>query len=117
MRQLITALVLCLPVSTFAQSAGGVAGISGVVRDQSGAVVVGARVVAEGKSYKRSTTTSASGDFRLESVPLEAILLLVDAPGFRHFQTTFSPDQTSYGLDILRWTGRAWVHAGVPAAG
>jgi hypothetical protein len=30
---------------------------------------------------------------------------------------TFSPDQTSFGLDILRWTGRAWVHAAVPAAG
>lgn len=30
---------------------------------------------------------------------------------------TFSPDQTSYGLDVLRWTGRAWVHAAVPAPG
>ena len=30
---------------------------------------------------------------------------------------TFSPDQTSYGLDILRWTGRAWVHAPCPRPG
>jgi hypothetical protein len=30
---------------------------------------------------------------------------------------TFSPDQTSYTLDILRWTGRAWVHMAVPASG
>jgi hypothetical protein len=30
---------------------------------------------------------------------------------------TFSPDQTSYGLDMLRWTGRAWVHVAVPASG
>ena len=30
---------------------------------------------------------------------------------------TFSPDQTSYGLDLLRWTGRAWVHEAVPASG
>ncbi len=30
---------------------------------------------------------------------------------------TFSPDQTSYALDILRWTGRAWVHVALPASG
>lgn len=30
---------------------------------------------------------------------------------------TFSPDQASYALDLLRWTGRAWIHAPVPAAG
>jgi hypothetical protein len=30
---------------------------------------------------------------------------------------TFSPDQTSFALDILRWTGRAWVHGAVPASG
>jgi hypothetical protein len=30
---------------------------------------------------------------------------------------TYSPDQTSYALDLLRWTGRAWVHEAVPASG
>ena len=30
---------------------------------------------------------------------------------------TFSPDQTSFTLDLLRWTGRAWVHGAVPASG
>lgn len=30
---------------------------------------------------------------------------------------TFSPAQTSYALDILRWTGRAWVHVALPASG
>ncbi len=30
---------------------------------------------------------------------------------------TFSPAQASYALDLLRWTGRAWVHEAVPASG
>ena len=30
---------------------------------------------------------------------------------------TFSPTQTSWGMDVLRWTGFRWVHAAVPVQG
>jgi hypothetical protein len=43
-----TALELCLSMRRFAQSAGGVAGVSGVVKDPSGSAVPNAVVISTG---------------------------------------------------------------------
>lgn len=59
----VAALLLFACVLVFAQSAGGVAGISGVVRDASGAVVRNRKVVisSAGQGVARSLTTKHAG--------------------------------------------------------
>ncbi len=60
--------------------------IHGTVRDQTGAVVQGARVTVSGTSSRQSTTTAANGDFRFEGVPQGAVTLTAEAPGFARFE-------------------------------
>ena len=65
MRLKILLLYVFLAASTFAQSAGGLAGISGVVRDPSGAVVPNAKVVVsnDNNGTVRNLTTNDAGLF------------------------------------------------------
>ena len=64
-------LLLFSAVPVFAQSAGGVAGISGVVRDPSGAVVPNAPVVVSNQSLgiTRNLTTNEAGLFSAPALP------------------------------------------------
>ncbi len=66
----IAAMVLAFVAgsSVFAQTSNGT--ITGVVRDASGAVISGAKVVVtnESTASMRNATTSAVGTFRIESV-------------------------------------------------
>jgi Carboxypeptidase regulatory-like domain len=65
MQKLAVFLLLCLPASVLAQSAAGVAGISGTVHDSSGAVLQNAMVVISSASQGqvRSLTTNDAGAF------------------------------------------------------
>ncbi len=58
-------LPLVLSTSLYAQSAAGVAGIAGVVRDASGSAVPGAAVLVanESKGIRRTLTTNEAGVF------------------------------------------------------
>src|SRR5215471_16392413 len=49
--------------------------VEGTVRDPSGALLPGARVIVESKTYKHSATTSAKGNFSFQGVPEEPITL------------------------------------------
>jgi Carboxypeptidase regulatory-like domain len=65
----------------FAQSAGT---IEGIVTDPSGAVVSGGIATIENRvtGYKRTTSTDASGTFRLDNIPPNNYILTVSATGF-----------------------------------
>ena len=81
----ITALLLFLPASVFAQAAGGVAGISGTVRDASGAAVPNAKVVISSASQGqiRSVTSNGAGVFTAPSlIPGPGFEVTVTATGF-----------------------------------
>ena len=60
-------------------------GFTGVVVEQSGAVVVGAKVTVtnQGTQVTQSASTTSSGDFRIPSLPGGMYTIEVDAPGFR----------------------------------
>ncbi len=77
-----------LAVPAFAQSAAGVAGITGVVRDPSGAPVPSAKVevAREGQGTLRNVTTNAEGVFAAPAlVPGPGYKLSVSAPGFADY--------------------------------
>src|SRR5260370_38225850 len=58
--------------------------IQGVVKDQSGAVVGGAKVEISypGSGFHRETTTAGAGDFRFANIPFNPYHLLVTAKCF-----------------------------------
>src|ERR1700735_2182770 len=81
----ITTLLLFLPVSAFAQAAGGVAGISGTGGDASGAPGPTAKVVISSASQGqiRSVTSNGSGVFTAPSlIPGPGYQVTVTATGF-----------------------------------
>src|SRR5262249_46060742 len=68
--------------------------LHGTVRDQTGAVVPGARIVVKGAGFQQSATTGGNGDFRLEGVPKESVTVLADASGFARFSKEISAEQS-----------------------
>jgi len=81
-------LALCLPAPAFGQLAGGVAGITGVVRDPSGASVPNAKVVisSEGQGIARTLTTNVAGAFAAPGlIPGSGYKVSVTASGFGEY--------------------------------
>ena len=62
-------------------------GFTGVVVEQSGAVVVDANVTATNQAtqVRSSSKTTSSGDFRIPSLPGGVYTIVVDAPGFKQW--------------------------------
>lgn len=90
MRLKIALWFVFLAASALAQSAGGLAGISGVVRDPSGAIVPGAKVVvsSEGQGVIRVLTTNAAGVFTAPALtPAGGYKVAVTAQGFMVHET------------------------------
>ena len=89
------ALFACLQMPTLAQTVAGFGGLSGVVRDTSGAVVPGADVLVanESKGIRRPLTTNEAGVFTAPA--------LVPASGYsvKVTKTGFSPYEAK-GLEI-----------------
>jgi outer membrane receptor protein involved in Fe transport len=84
-------LLFCVSAPTSGQSAGGVAGISGVVRDASGAVVPNAKVVisTESQGTIRSLLTNNEGIFTAPALdPGPGYKVVVTAPGFNIYEAT-----------------------------
>ena len=73
-------LMACLASPIFGQN--GARSVSGTVRDQGGAVVVGAEVVVSGSGFLKSALTDQDGRFLFKEVPETALTLRVDAPSF-----------------------------------
>jgi hypothetical protein len=80
------ALIASAPLPLLAQTSS-TGSITGVVKDQSGAVVPGAtvRAINKGTSIERTTTTSDSGNFELNLLPPAEYRLEVDAPKFAKY--------------------------------
>jgi len=81
----VAVLILALAVSVMAQSAAGVAGISGVVKDPSGAAMPGAKVVisSEGQGTIRTVTTNEAGVFTAPGLtPAAGYKVAITAAGF-----------------------------------
>jgi hypothetical protein len=71
------------------QNSGGVASISGVIQDSTGAVVPGATVLVENmsKGIRRELTTNGAGVFNAPAlVPAEGYSVTVTKPGFATYQ-------------------------------
>ena len=86
---LYTLLLLCLPAGLLAQAVAGFGGISGVVRDVTGAVVPSANVIVENssKGIRRTLTSNDSGVFAAPAlVPASGYAVRVDKPGFQAFE-------------------------------
>jgi hypothetical protein len=99
----IASLFLFLSACALAQSAGGVAGISGVVRDQSGAVVPKARVVisSESQGTIRTLSTNDAGIFSAPAlVPGPGYQVAVTATGFTPYEAKSLELQVGQNLDL-----------------
>jgi len=83
--QFLVVLCLCAVSTLLAQSDRGV--ITGTVKDASGAVVPGAQVTAIQPSTNANfrTTTTASGDFTVPSLPVGNYRLRVESAGFKTY--------------------------------
>ena len=104
-RRLVTIVLLPLlfTASGFAQVSGGVAGISGVVRDPSGATVPNAKVViaSEGQGMLRSITTNADGVFNAPALaPGPGYEVTVTAAGFAGYDAKGLMLQVGQNLDL-----------------
>ena len=100
---LLLLLLLFVAHTLFAQSAAGVAGISGVVRDPSGAVVPGANVVISNPSRgaTRTLTTNDAGLFTAPAlVPGPGYQVKVTAPGFNPYEAKDLELRVGQNLDL-----------------
>jgi outer membrane receptor protein involved in Fe transport len=90
-------VVLCLVAAPAAWAADTGGSVKGVVRDSSGAVVVGADValLTAQQTSVSSTRTGADGRFVFENVPSGRYVLLVSFPGFAERRTAVSVGGTT----------------------
>lgn len=94
-------LCLCFVFSgvLFAQSDLG--GISGFVKDPSGASIPGAKVTVKNNSgVERQATTNQSGYYSITNVPPGVYTMTAEAPGFKTYQTTGNKLDPSANLAI-----------------
>lgn len=61
--------------------------ILGTVKDQTGAVISTATVVATNADtgFSRSVPTNSAGEYRLDNLPVGKYVVAVDAASFKHF--------------------------------
>jgi hypothetical protein len=80
---IVCTLILLCALSSSAQKISG--DISGDVTDKSGGVIAGATVTVEntGTGFTRTTTTNASGNFRIPELPIGTYRVSVSAQGFK----------------------------------
>lgn len=103
MKKFALPLLFCLPAIVLAQSAGGVAGISGTVRDPSGAVVANAKVdiSSASKGEVRSITTNDAGIFAAPGlIPGPEYKVTVAASGFAEYEANDIDLQVGQNLNL-----------------
>src|SRR5689334_14154676 len=83
--RILISAVLALMTDVSALPQGGLASVNGTVTDQSGAVVVGARVVAinAATGQSRETTTTSNGTYVLPLLPVGVYTVSCTRAGFR----------------------------------
>src|SRR5437660_8899871 len=79
----LVGLLLIIAATGYAQTSPGRSALTGVVQDQMGAAIVGAKVELSGGGVPpQSTTTDRSGGFRFPRVPPAKYQLRVSSEGF-----------------------------------
>jgi hypothetical protein len=99
-RVLIRALILLLFAAVaFAQSDLG--SISGFVKDPSGAVIQNAKVTAKNAAgLERQSATNESGYYTITNIPPGVYTIVVEAPGFKRFESTSNKLDPSSALEV-----------------
>lgn len=100
---LLVLFILASTGSVFAQAAGGFSGISGIVRDPSGAVVPNAEVVVvnESKGVRVTLSTSDGGVFSAPPlVPATGYSVSVKKPGFAAYEASNIDLQVGQNLNL-----------------
>src|SRR3954465_11865877 len=84
MRCVLLIAVVILPLSVFGQVTGQ---ITGTVRDNTGAVVSGAKVTIHdtGKGADRTTTSNSDGEYLVSGLGMGGYDVSVAAPGFKTY--------------------------------
>jgi hypothetical protein len=113
-------LILLIPALLLAQSAGGVAGISGVVRDASGASVPNAKVVisTDSQGTVRAILTNNDGVFTAPALdPGPGYKVTVTAAGFNVYEATHFDLKVGQNVDlrIAMTVGQATTQVDVTA--
>ncbi len=96
-------LLLLVSAPAFAQTAGGVAGISGVVHDPSGSAVPNAKVVisSDAQGTLRTATTNSAGGFTAPAlVPGPGYKVTVTVAGFAGYEANAIVLQVGQQLDL-----------------
>jgi outer membrane receptor protein involved in Fe transport len=99
----VTALLLLSAPTLFGQAAGGVAGISGTVRDASGSAVPNAKVAISSASQGeiRSITTNGAGAFTAPAlIPGPGYKVTVSAAGFNTYEANDLDLKVGQNLDL-----------------
>src|SRR5438309_1641327 len=99
----LASLIALLSASVFAQSAGGLAGISGVVRDPSGSLVPNAKIAISNNTNgtTRNLTTNDAGLFTAPALsPASGYKVTVSAPGFAGYEAKDIELQVGQSLDL-----------------
>jgi hypothetical protein len=103
MKNRIILICLCISARIFAQSAGGVAGISGTVHDPSGSVVPNAKVVISSSEQGevRSIATNEAGIFAAPALPPgSGYKVTVTASGFAPYELANIELQVGQNLSL-----------------
>lgn len=89
-RLVTTALLICALAASGAQAQSALGSIMGYVKDEQGAVIVGATVVVNGPALlgERSTTTSSLGYYRITNLPPGDYTLAVSKTNYKQFKRT-----------------------------
>ena len=87
MKYLLNAFCLCALLAIGAYAQGDRGTITGTVTDPSGAVIAGARVIAQNSATHNQleTVTTTAGDYTLAQVPAGIWNVAVEAAGFKRF--------------------------------
>ncbi len=95
------AFAVVLLVASMASAQVSTSNISGAVTDKSGAVIVGAKVVAknEATGVTYETVTSSAGDYAISSIPPGAYSVTVTISGFRTFTSVHN--QLTVGAPLV----------------
>ena len=100
---ILATAILCCCAAAIAQTASGVAAISGVVRDGSGAAVPNAKVVisTEGRGVVRTITTNGAGVFAAPAlVPAHGYKVSINAQGFARYEANNIELTVGQNLDL-----------------
>lgn len=93
----LAGMILMLSVAAFSQAQATAADLTGVVSDQNGAVIGGATVTAKNQatSQRRTSTTSADGEYRFIGLPPGEYEITAEASNFK--KTVISPVKLTVG--------------------